>query len=643
MSYLTSPRLSLAGRFVADVSTINNVNVDTNNAWDPGWNSVGTGAFDFLACKVTGAWTPDGGVPSDPVTTYAVSARPDGPSAKMVDLDPSCQFASQLWALWVRVWDPATGDLAFIGQYEVASFRDLWRRQLRETAAGRLVNQQPSGARFVSTLTNVQWGPAAERSPFLVQLRASTADGLLSIGLHQFGYFYNTQHARYRTGTLVGAIGPTSAVDPLTVLAGRRLNDARTDTGVTAVSFVDLEVSADESRLAFDLGHALPIDNTDGDISHLGKLPPVPKLKGCKALVLGMKPSAFKPWERSAQAPEILAEVNPFVAAWYRETAGIVEVKLSAQQADAVRAAPMALFARMADGSLMGLCAETRDGIFVRTDSFVRRMDPDTTDTVVFHARRYGRPVSGVKIFLQAPAAMDFPPGSGIVNDPQPALTIPKQLVTVADGTATLQLAPSDPGSPRRHTNGKTWPVDGQVYMLSYAPSGTPGAPALQGAEAGLTGLDAVIVHVREKVEVPPEPDWTQHVQPILADYAQLYPVMSKHLFDISDRAEFVRHRAQLQLAFNRAIDDPNYMPVTRDLSEAKRRIIVNWLNSAEATAQASGVDLAQAVAKPATTPESATRKKASRSVAAKRFDAKRDAPVLFRDIRKRSVKGEGQ
>ena len=643
MTYLTSPRLSFAGRFVADVSTINNVNLGPPpaNDWDPGWNSVGTGGFDFLGCQITGAWNLHGSVTADPITSYAVSGRPDGASAKMVDLDPSCQFASQLWALWVRVWDPISGDLAFMGRYEVASFRDLWTRQLREKAAGRPINGQPSGARFVSTLTNVKWGEAAERSPFLIQLRAASADGLLAIGLHQFGYFYNTQHARYRTGSLVGSIGPASAAEPRTVLAGRRLNDAPTGGKVTAVSFVDMEVTPDETRLTLDLGHALPIDNPDGDISHLGKLPPIPELKGCKALVLAVKPATFTLWERASQTPEILAEVNPFVAGWYRQTAGIVEVKLSKLQAQALRAAPVALFARMADGSLMGLCTETRDGLFVRTDTFVRRMDPGTDDTVVFHARRYGRPAADLPIYLQAPMALDFPPNSGNVSDPHPALKIPEKLVTGPDGTAILHLSASDPGNPRRHTNGKTWPVDGQVYMISYSPSGAPGAPALQGAETGLTGLDAVFVHVREKVEVPNLPDWAQHVQPIMADYAQLYPIMSKHLFDIADRSAFVRHRAQLQLAFSREIDDPNYMPVTRDMSAAKRRIILDWLNSAAAEPEAAEDVAAQGAVKlEDTTLVPTLQKKPSKEAALKRFDAKCDGPQLYRDIPKSGSKG---
>lgn len=647
MSYLTSPRLSFAGRFVADTSTINNVDVDpTATSWDDGWNSVGTGAFDFLGCKVTGAWTAQGVANDDPVAHYAVSGRPDGASAKLVDLDPSCQFASQLWGLWVRLWDPASGELAFMGRYEVASFRDLWTRQRRELDARALVNGQPSGARFVSTLTDVQWGLAAERSPFLMQLRTASADGRLAIGVHQFGFFYNTKHARHRTGTLIGSIGPAMPGEPHTALAGRRLNDATTDAGISAISFIDLEVSADETRLALDLGHALLIDNADGGITDIGKLPSVPKLKGCKALILAVKPAAFDPWERAAQPLEVLAEMNPFVAGWYQRTGGIVEVKLGATQANAVRAAPMALYARMADGSLMGLCAETRDGLFVRTDSFVRRMDPGANDSVMFHARRYGRPAGGVEIYLQPPMAMPFPPGQGgVVNDPHPALTVPGKLATGPDGAATLKLAASDPGNPRRQVLGKTWPVDGQVYMISFSPQGSDGAPNLDGGDTGLTGLDAVFVHAREKVEVPNQPDWTQHVQPIMADYARLYPVMSKHLFDIADQAAFVRHRAQLLLAFSRTMDDPNYMPVTRDLSEAKRLIIVNWLNSAAGASASTGVVQSvlgvAALAKPK--PAAKAKKVAAKKRAAEHFDAKRDGPKLYRDIPKTGPKGEGQ
>jgi hypothetical protein len=53
---------------------------------------------------------------------------------------------------------------------------------------------------------------------------------------------------------------------------------------------------------------------------------------------------------------------------------------------------------------------------------------------------------------------------------------------------------------------------------------------------------------------------------------------MSRHLFDIADLAAVDAHRSQMELAFFRPIDDPNYMPVTRDMSAAKREIIIKWL-----------------------------------------------------------------
>jgi hypothetical protein len=41
-----------------------------------------------------------------------------------------------------------------------------------------------------------------------------------------------------------------------------------------------------------------------------------------------------------------------------------------------------------------------------------------------------------------------------------------------------------------------------------------------------------------------------------------------------------VAHKAQLQDVFSRPETDPRYMPVTRDLSPAKRNMILSWLNT---------------------------------------------------------------
>ena len=92
--------------------------------------------------------------------------------------------------------------------------------------------------------------------------------------------------------------------------------------------------------------------------------------------------------------------------------------------------------------------------------------------------------------------------------------------------------------------------------------------------------LDLIVAHVRDSFAAAEPIDFNAHVRPIMAQYAQLYPIMSFHLFDLADYDQLVRHRQPLLLAFQRPIEDPNYMPVTRDLSRAKVEAIVAWLKA---------------------------------------------------------------
>jgi hypothetical protein len=138
MSYLEAPRIVIAGRFISDVSTINNKtgHFDPNTRpSDLGWNPRRGATFDLYRCGVTGAAGAAGSPPaSDPVLALAVSGAADRPSGKMVDLDPDWQMSSELWGLTVRLFDPTTGELALQGAFNVAAFRDLFTRQLASRA-----------------------------------------------------------------------------------------------------------------------------------------------------------------------------------------------------------------------------------------------------------------------------------------------------------------------------------------------------------------------------------------------------------------------------------------------------------------------------------------------------------------------------
>lgn len=94
--------------------------------------------------------------------------------------------------------------------------------------------------------------------------------------------------------------------------------------------------------------------------------------------------------------------------------------------------------------------------------------------------------------------------------------------------------------------------------------------------------FDLVTALVFDAYRVPDEPTWLRDVQPVLKQYANLYPIMNKRLVRLDDYESVRRHRAILQFSFARDIDDPNAMPVTRDLSPAKRRMILAWLALAD-------------------------------------------------------------
>jgi len=73
-------------------------------------------------------------------------------------------------------------------------------------------------------------------------------------------------------------------------------------------------------------------------------------------------------------------------------------------------------------------------------------------------------------------------------------------------------------------------------------------------------------------------PTWFGAIQPILQQYANLYPVMDDFL-DLGDYDSVSANARLLGLAFGLDVHDPNSMPVTRDLSPAKRAAIVRWLS----------------------------------------------------------------
>lgn len=144
----------------------------------------------------------------------------------------------------------------------------------------------------------------------------------------------------------------------------------------------------------------------------------------------------------------------------------------------------------------------------------------------------------------------------------------PREVVTGADGTAQFTVhGPEFMATPREY-------MDGQLFTVNYNFAGDN--PAVQQPYDNLA-LMVFSTYPQPGQQVNLEhPRW-EDVQPILQQYANLYPVMSQGLFDFSKQGVADACAAIMRFVFDKPIEDPDQMPVTRDLSSSKRRMLINY------------------------------------------------------------------
>ena len=169
-SYLQAPRIHFAGRFRADVNTINNKNLNfllstLNQETDGLWNPGGSNTWAMIDCVVTsvvyederGANNVFTSLSDDSAIGLPLVNNPGRSFAKLVDVDPDKQTSSTIYGMDLGVnWDPSkSGDQvnAFIGDFVPAVItRDLWERQMGDLDQDW---QQPFAGHSVSRLENV--------------------------------------------------------------------------------------------------------------------------------------------------------------------------------------------------------------------------------------------------------------------------------------------------------------------------------------------------------------------------------------------------------------------------------------------------------------------------------------------------------
>ena len=587
MSYLDTPRIHFAGRFQADTSTVNNDvrHFDSDQfresfqepmqvidqkivKYNGYWNPEGTGAWRMLGCKVTGAvlgdttfTTPD----QDPVIGCIIGGSNDRVAGKLVDLDPQQQMVSQIWGLAIRLED-AAGRPLFTSEFRPAPFCDIW---LRQQNADQWLDQQLAAA-YQSVLIDVSWLDAAG-SPTLRALKEHSAEGLLSIRMNVFGFDRTPEADDFDTGVVVGTIGPASAEGPRFFTMGRHLTPTLAKDGYpfvpsNKISCTQAVVDDARKTVSIDLGNALPITDSIGTLEDVG------------SLSLGLLKDGAIPQGKIISADQIvmLGEIDYLRDGWYARSAGIVDFRLDEKEHGLIGDHPLAILGKQKDGRYQVLNRETADGFFVRADMFVFRLNPGQSDEIHYYTSRYGRPVSAV---ISAVPTAGFMGGAGTdadlphipvpdVNTPAGIIGFEHQLETGADGFGCLKVSASEkgPGNPRGY-------LDGQVYGIAYGPKSPPD---------GYHGnpFDYISLLAWDYYEVLANPTWNDHIEPILTQYGNLYPIMSRRLVDLSSYDSVVANLAIMKLSFSLPVENPNHMPVTRDLSANKLKTIQKWLDS---------------------------------------------------------------
>jgi hypothetical protein len=566
MSYLDVPRLHFSGDVRTDPSTVNNV---VGSCCDPGSSDPPGDCRYNLAATIPGPgpnnWNPDGKhhfvlqnvtVKRSLDATGAVKTRPDQDPliggavtnglARLVDLDPMWQTASQVWGLELTVSDSRGS--GFVATMTTATLRDLWGAR----APGGF--SRGLGGVYQSVLTNVRWNPDVGplASPVLGALRAGSPSRL-SIRFVVYAYDSDAgsprgSNATFTVAHIVGTIGPAPAGEPDHVPNARGLiNSVPAAAGSRPFGSAPFKVDAARGKVVIDLGNAVPEGPPPGERLALGTF----------RAEIAMTPPT----------PAVALGTIQYDRTHYLETAGIEEVSINAAQATQLATRPLRIKADLAPGPRLVL-AERADGVMVDASEWVGRLNPGESLDIDLIATKFGAAAAGIDVNLAvlqglplAGLSLASVAGAAATSLALSGAPPSVRVRTAASGRATVRFTASSPGHPRLH-------MDGQVYVFGYFVGPI--------ATANLRGM--IAIRVFEAKAVPASPHWSD-VQDILTQYARLYPSMTA-VIDLSNEALVRGTAGALAAALRRAETAANYMPVTRDLSRDRKALLLKWLDA---------------------------------------------------------------
>ena len=599
-----------------------------------GWNPVGVAQLWLAECSVLSVVDPTGALVTDPLADPVIGAavespspttpkrRPDGKGdydiAKMVDLDPQQQGRSAVYGL--RLYVTLKNFAGFSGLMTVPELQYLDPRMELNFSSWCYVGT------WMGQIAKVTWSGNVAASPFLAQFQAACGQGIavkLTVDLHQnIPASKNVPGNQFCYGRLQGSLGPILPGELAQVVPGRQIQVPQAPAPAPAAAGLAASAAAPARKMApksilgasklelvqnqvrmrqavaaavaaaappaataqpapwnpapaqvtpaaagtgdallhVDLGGSIQIDGTQDPVTGVGSSDG--KFVVDTGIAVGFLDAsgAFQP----------LTNGQVSFAGQYKQlnsqsklvnlvrSAGVVDIPLTPAEASQVAGLPLAI---QVNGTTV--LQEPADGLLLGTEPLSLRLEPATAGTVQLMARSFGQPIVG-----QQPLTWQVFDSSGA---PSTELAVAAG-ATDANGLAALDV--STPGGDVA-LPALRQPLDTQLYLVYFFdPTGQPvgdGYGLGQQANASLSVLRF------QSYAVPAEPTWDGDVGPILEAYARLYPGM-KAILDIGDETTVEGAAPYIYARMSLPIQDPAYMPVTRDLAPARIQTVLKWL-----------------------------------------------------------------
>ena len=153
----------------------------------------------------------------------------------------------------------------------------------------------------------------------------------------------------------------------------------------------------------------------------------------------------------------------------------------------------------------------------------------------------------------------------------------PGAVETDGNGIARFTFKTTDPGNVRSKY------IDGQVYGYQYCVKDGPCPDQASLCTTEFKSFELIpslfVFRVFSKSSPVGDVTWFKDIYPIFTQYADLFPVMKNNFFDLGNYHDVVANKDDIIQTLNLPREEPNHMPVTRDLSINKRDMITTWLD----------------------------------------------------------------